>query len=89
MELKGLTSVILESTVFEDNNVAIATANAVKMTPRTKHIVVEYHFFKSRIGADKVILLEKIDTLIQRADILTKGMAPEKFAVMKELMCRW
>ena len=89
MELKGLTSVILESTVFEDNNGAIATANAVKMTPRTKHIGVEYHFFKSHIGADKVILLEKIDTLIQRADILTKGMAPKKFDAMKKLMCRW
>ena len=64
MELKGPTSVILTSTVFEDNNGAIATANAVKMTPKTKHIRVKYHFFKIHIGEDKGILLEKIDTLL-------------------------
>ena len=82
MELKGATSAILKSTVFEDNNGAIATSNAVKMSPRTKHIGVKYHFFKIHIDADKGILLEKIDTLIQKADILTKGMTPENFAAM-------
>ena len=89
MELKGPTSVILKSTVFEDNNGAIATVNTVKMTPRTKQIGVKYYFFKSHIGADKGILLEKIDTLLQKADIFTKGMAPEKFAAMRKLMCGW
>ena len=89
MELKGPTSVILKSTVFEDNNRAISTANNVKMTPRTKHIGVKYHFFKSHIGADKVIPLEKIDTLLQKADIFTKCMAPEKFTAMQKLMCGW
>ena len=89
IELKGMTSVILKSTVFEDNNGDIATTNAVKMNLRTKHIGVKYHFFKSHIGADKGILLEKIDTLLQKADILTKGMAPEKFAAIWKLMCGW
>ena len=45
MEFKGPTSVILKSTVFEDNNGDIATTNAVKMNPRNKHIGVKYHFF--------------------------------------------
>ena len=89
MELKGLTSVILKYTLFEDNNEDIATANAVKMTPRTKHIGVKYHFFKSHIGADKGILLEKMDTLLQKANIFIKGMAPEKFTAMRKLMCGW
>ena len=39
------------------------------MTPRTKHIGVKYHFFKSHIGADKGILLVKIDTLLQKGEI--------------------
>ena len=64
MELKCPTSGILKSTVFEDNNRAIATDNAVKITPKTKHIGVEYHFFKIHIGADKGIPLEKIDTIL-------------------------
>ena len=89
MELKGPTSVILKSTVFKDNNGAIATANSVKMTPMTKHIGVNYHLFKSHIGAEKGILLDKIDTLLQKADIFTKCMAPENFATMRKLMCGW
>jgi hypothetical protein len=48
--------------MFEDNNGAIATATAVKMTPRTKHIAVKYHFFKSHIDAGTGISLSKIDT---------------------------
>ena len=89
MELKVLTGIILKYTAFEDNNGAITTANAVRMTPRTKHIGVKYNFFKSHIGADKGILLEKIDTLLQKADIFTKGMSPEKFSVMQNLMHGW
>ena len=89
MELKGPTSVILKPTVFEENNGYIATSNAVNMTPRTKHIGLKYHFFNSHIGAEKGILLDKIDTLLQKADIFTKCMAPEKFAAMRKLMCGW
>ena len=33
------------STVFEDNNGAIALATAPKMNARTKHIAVKYHHF--------------------------------------------
>ena len=75
--------------MFENNNKAIATTNAVKMTPRIKHIGVKCHFFKIHIGADKGTLLEKIYTLLQKAYILTKSMAPEKFTAMQKLMCGW
>ena len=37
----------VKSKIFEDNNGAIATATTPKMTPRTKHIGVKYHFVKS------------------------------------------
>jgi hypothetical protein len=59
------------------------------MTPRTKHIGVKYHFFKSHIGEASGISLDKIDTNLQKADILTKGMAPQKFAEMRMLLCGW
>ena len=75
--------------MFEDNNGAIAIANAVKMTPRTKHIAVKYHFFKSHIGEESGIELVKIDTNLQKADIFTKGLAPEKFMAIRKLMAGW
>jgi hypothetical protein len=89
MRLQGGSPVSIKSTVFEDNNGAISTAHAVKMTPRTKHIAVKYFFFKSHIGPGTGIELVKIDTLLQKADIFTKGMAPEKFSTMRKLLCGW
>jgi hypothetical protein len=89
MRLGGDDKVTIKSTVFEDNNGAISTAKAVKMTPRTKHIAVKYFFFKSHIGEGTGIELVKVDTLLQKADIFTKGMAPEKFVTMRKLLCGW
>jgi hypothetical protein len=89
MKLEGEATVAIKSTVFEDNNGAISTAKAVKMTPRTKHIAVKYFFFKSHIGEGTGIELVKVDTLLQKADISTKGMAPEKFVTMRKLFCGW
>jgi galactokinase/mevalonate kinase-like predicted kinase len=79
----------LHSTVFEDNNGALTVAQAPKMTPRTKHIAIKYHFFKDRIGQDKGIELAKIDTLEQIADIFTKGLGQEKFQHLRQLLCGW
>jgi hypothetical protein len=89
MNLSADDLVVIKSTVFEDNNGAISTARAVKMTPRTKHVAVKHFFFKSHVGPRTGIELEKIDALLQKADIFTKGMAPEKFVTMRKLLCGW
>jgi hypothetical protein len=89
MKLPGVTDSIIKSTVFEDNNGAISTATAVRMTPRTKHIAVKYHFFKSHVNAGTGISLAKIDTNLQKADIFTKGLAPQKFMEIHKLLCGW
>jgi hypothetical protein len=89
MKLYGVTDSLIKSTVFEDNNGAIATATAVKMTPRTKHIAVKYHFFKSHVDVGTGISLSKIDTNLQKADIFTKGLAPQKFVEIRKLLCGW
>ncbi len=61
----------INSSVFEDNNGALTVALAPKMTPRTKHIAVKYHFFKDHIGEEKGVIIKKIDTDNQIADIFT------------------
>jgi hypothetical protein len=89
MKLPGITNSTIKSTVFEDNNGAIATATSVKMTPRTKHIAVKYHFFKSHVNAGTGISLSKINTDLQKADIFTKGLSPRKFGDIRKLLCGW
>ena len=64
----------VKSTIFEDNNGALATACTPKMSRHTKYIAVKYHFVKSLFGktssVESVSALAKIDTLFQKADIL-------------------
>ena len=78
------------STVFEDNNGCISTAKAQKMTPRTKHIAVSYHFFRSHLKENGgAINLVKISTDLQKADIFTKGLGPNQFRKTRMLLCGW
>ncbi len=89
MKLPGITNSIIKSTIFKDNNRAISTTTAVKMTPCTKHIAVKYHFFKSHLNAGTGISLAKIDTNLQKADIFTEGLASQEFAEIRKLLCPW
>jgi len=93
LDLSTGTSISLKSTIFEDNNGAISVATAPKMSPRTKHIAVKYHFVKSFFGPDRPaqcpFFLEKIDTSIQKADIFTKGLDSVTFSAIQNLLCKY
>ena len=90
VDLKALPEATsFKSVVWEDNNGCIATVKAPKLTPCTKHIAIKYHYSKSQIGEDKGIILEKIESLIQKADILTKGLGQIDFERIRGLMCGW
>ena len=80
---------IVQSTCFEDNNGALGLANTPRLTPRTKHIAVKYHFFKSKIGVDKGIVIQRIDSACQKADIFTKGLPLETFETIRKLLMGW
>jgi hypothetical protein len=79
----------LHSTVFEDNNGALSLALSPKMSPRTKHIAVKYHHFRESVGEDKGILIQKIDTTLQKADILTKGLPADTHVTIRKLLMGW
>ena len=86
---QGGKNAVINSTIFEDNNSALTTANATIMTPHTKHIGLKYHFFKYHCGKGSGITLIKVDNLLQKADIFNKGMDPENFITMRKLLCKW
>ena len=51
---------------------AKSTSESNKVTQKTKHIDVKYHHVRSQI-VDKVVEVKKIDTNLQKADVLTKN----------------
>jgi hypothetical protein len=64
-------STVTHSMIFEDNKGCVELANAPQIRPRTRHIGLKYHHFRSHIENGKVSI-SWINTKHRLADILTK-----------------
>jgi len=84
----ALEAVTTHSTVFEDNQGAIALANAPRMTPRSKHIGIKYHFFREHVRAG-IGRIKYIATEFQIADVFTKGLTVIKFQRLRKMLMGW
>ena len=81
-------SVTSYSTIYEDNSACLSQATLPKMTPRTKHIAVIYHWFREYVVSG-ILRILKVDTSQNLADIFTKGIVTEKFTAIRKLLCGW
>ena len=68
-----------------DSQSAIFLAKNPTYHSKTKHIDVQYHFVRDTVESKKV-LLEKVDTLDNVADSLTKSMSTKKFSWCRAAM---
>jgi hypothetical protein len=81
-------------TAFEDNSGALVMANTPKIRPRTKHINLKYHHFRSHVAMDGEdntgkIHIKAIDTKEQLADVFTKAVAQDLFLKFRFLILGW
>lgn len=78
------------SIVWEDNRAAkiLASNDPPRMTPRSKHIAIKYHWFRSHLSPNS-IEIRYIQTSKQKADILTKPLQKQKFQTARELLMGW
>jgi len=76
------------STVFEDNMGALTLANVPKLTPRSKHVAIPYHFFREFVRKKEVAVVH-VSTDNQLADLLTKGLVQVKFESHREKLMGW
>ena len=65
-------------TIYSDSQIAISLVKNPTFHARTKHIDVQYHFVRDMVEDGKV-KLEKVETLVNVDDALTKPMSIEKF----------
>ena len=84
----GQAGVMAHSTVFEDNSAALTLANSPQMTPRSKHIALRYHFFRSEVASGNIKVVA-ISTAEQIADVFTKGVTFQKFEYLREKLMGW
>ena len=72
------------TTTYEDNQGAIALSKNTKNHAQTKHIDIRYHYIREAIEKNN-IMLEYCPTEQQTADILTKGLAKERFQKLRSM----
>jgi hypothetical protein len=71
--------------VWEDNQSCITMAESNRFSPRTKHIALKYHDFKSHVDEGK-ISISYINMHEQLADILTKPLDDKTFFVLRMML---
>ena len=78
------------STVFEDNRAAqiLATTDPPRMTPRSKHLAVKYHWFRSHLSNDTIVI-KSVPSATNKADIFTKALPREAFVRHRKTICGW
>ena len=74
--------------VYEDNMGAFYLATNQRLTSRTKYFLVKYHHFWEAVRAGDIVV-EKVDTSLQNADYLTKGLPAEPFLANRQRVQGW
>jgi hypothetical protein len=80
----------LRTTVHEDNTGALklATMEPGRMTPRSKHYGIKYHWFREKLKPNEIEIVH-VGTGKQRADFLTKSLRVSKYEENRKLTCGW
>ena len=68
----------IRSIAHEDNSSALSLATDQRITSRTRHYAVKWHFFWEHVR-NGTIEVVKVPTTDQCADYLTKGLVREVF----------
>ena len=70
--------------ILEDNQSAISISKNPQFHRRTKHFNIKYHFIRKQVSNGK-ICLQYCPTEDMLADLLTKGIGPEKLERLRRL----
>ena len=88
------TTSSISARVFEDNNSALQLAVNQRITNRTRHYQVKWHHFWSSVkptqgdGPPEILVL-RVDTDLQDADFLTKGLTKDVFEANRKRVMGW
>ena len=76
---------VFKCKTFEDNTSCIKLATKHYIRPRTKHLSLRLHHFRSYI-VNKIITIEYINTKDQLADIFTKPFPTVQYNKLRDLI---
>lgn len=76
----------IKGQIFEDNTGAISIAEKGTLTKKSRHIRVAVDYVKDLILRDE-ISVEKVESVYNVADILTKALGRTKFEMFRDMLC--
>jgi len=81
---------ICKTVVHEDNMgcLKLSQLEPGRMTPRSKHYGIKYHWFRSKIKPEQIVI-KHIGSDLQRADFLTKSLRTVLFQENRKLSMGW
>ena len=79
---------IPKSKVYEDNAACLKFARLPRLTPRTKHITIPYHWFRSKVEQIEIII-KPINSKKQLADQFTNSLTMDKFQQARKDLMGW
>ena len=82
------STTVFKCKTFEDNMSCIKLATTHCTCPRTKHLSLRLHHFRSHI-VNKLITIEYIHTKDQLADIFTKPLPTVQYNKLRNLIMSW
>ena len=86
----GMKDSDLQCNLYEDNTSYITMAEGKKFTPRTKHVSLKYHWFRSFIKEpNKLLNIKYINTKEQIADLFTKPLDEALFNHLRRKSNGW
>jgi hypothetical protein len=76
--------------IHEDNVGALTLAGLEprRMTPRSKHYAIKYHWFREHVATRRIQLV-KVDTHDQLGDLFTKGLPFPAFSHLRSMLMGW
>ena len=90
LEVPLRSEIDLHVKIHEDNAGALTLSNLEprRMTPRSKHYAVKYHWFREHIGPRNIKIV-KIPTASQLGDLFTKGLCRVPFERLRKKIMGW
>ncbi len=74
--------------IFEDNEACISMATSIKFTPRTKHLALKYHHFRSWVSKGLLEVIH-VPTTQQLANTFTKPLDHQLFTKFRYEISGW
>ena len=73
--------------ILEENQSCIKMATGINFSPRTKHISLKYHHFRSHVKSGRVAIHYR-PTEEQLADLFTKQFSNKSFFTLQDMLCK-